>query len=181
MKAYDVNSESKWNDLIENDIDMYYATELPAYVTIPHYDVSTIFLLAIGPVGTLITLFGLLIIWWFFFTDDNLWISIVVCFLVFVIEIPIYYSVLPQKFEIYDDKLIIHLGYPFRIKVYLDNISNISRNIRPEDKRRKWKLKTSNDRLVYIERKGGWNILISPPYPEEFIDNLYNRKKQTKF
>jgi hypothetical protein len=91
----------------------------------------------------------------------------------------LFYLVLPKKYQIFEDKLRILLGWPLYVDISLANISDsqitsgrkvfVYRGIR---------LATSSKSVVEIIRKKGLNIVISPSDRLLFVDRLNEACKQ---
>ena len=90
-----------------------------------------------------------------------------------VFVILLFWSIMPRRFQIFEDRLRIVLGKPFAINIRLSNISEahlasgakalISRGMR---------LATSTSSVVEIVRKKGLNITISPQSGDAFVRKL---------
>ena len=89
------------------------------------------------------------------------------------------YLVLPKKYQIFDDKLKILLGWPLYVDIPLANISDSQITLG----RRAfvyWGIRfaTSSKSVVEIVRKRGLNIVISPRNRLLFVDRLKEACKQ---
>ena len=91
----------------------------------------------------------------------------------------VFYLVLPKKFQIYEDKLKIVLGWPLYIDISLANISD-SQITSARKVFVYWGIRfaTSSKSVVEIIRKRGLNIVISPSNGPLFIDRLNEACKQ---
>ena len=85
----------------------------------------------------------------------------------------LFWSIMPRRFQIFEDRLRIVLGTPFAVNIRLSNISEahlapggkalISSGIR---------FATSTNSVVEIVRKKGLNITISPQSGDTFVREL---------
>jgi hypothetical protein len=90
-----------------------------------------------------------------------------------VFDALLFKAILPQRFQIFEDKLVIVLGGPFSIRILLSNIANAKSvsgskafvycGIR---------FATSTRNVVEIVRKKGLNIVISPTNEDMFLEQL---------
>jgi hypothetical protein len=84
-----------------------------------------------------------------------------------------FFIILPRRFEIYEDKFRIQLGWPVAVNIPLSNIEQV----RPGNAGDVWvywgiRFGTSTTNVVEIVRKKGLNIIITPENAAEFIDQL---------
>ncbi len=93
--------------------------------------------------------------------------------------ISVFYLVLPKKFQIYEDKLKIVLGWPLYVDISLANISD-SQITSARKVFVYWGIRfaTSSKSAVEIIRKRGLNIVISPSNGLLFVDRLNEACKQ---
>ena len=91
----------------------------------------------------------------------------------------VFYLVLPKKYQIFDDKLKILLGWPLYVDISLANIVD-SRITSGRKAFAYWGIcfATSNKSVVEIIRKRGLNIVISPSNGPLFVDRLNEACKQ---
>jgi hypothetical protein len=91
----------------------------------------------------------------------------------------LFYLVLPKKYQIFEDKLKILLGWPLHIDLSLANISD-SQITTGRKVFAYWGLRfaTSSKSVVEIIRKRGLNIVISPSNALLFVDRLNEVCKQ---
>jgi hypothetical protein len=91
----------------------------------------------------------------------------------------LFYLVLPKKYQIFEDKLKILLGWPLHIDLSLANISD-SQITTGRKVFAYWGLRfaTSSKSVVEIIRKRGLNIVISPSNALLFVDRLNEACKQ---
>jgi hypothetical protein len=96
-------------------------------------------------------------------------------------EILLFHSVLPRRFQIYNDRLRIVLGRPFAVTLALANISE-ARPISGIKALSYWgiRLATSASTAVLLVRRRGWNIVISPADRERFLQRLDIALRQTR-
>lgn len=81
--------------------------------------------------------------------------------------------VLPQRFQIFEDRLRIVLGGPFRINVPFSNIREMKRASAAKTFAY-WGIRfaTSSRYVVEIVRKRGLNIVISPAAGDIFLEQM---------
>jgi len=91
----------------------------------------------------------------------------------------LFYLVLPKKYQIFEDKLKILLGWPLHIDLSLANISD-SQITTGRKVFAYWGIRfaTSSKSVVEIIRKRGLNIVISPSNALLFVDRLNEACKQ---
>lgn len=82
-------------------------------------------------------------------------------------------TILPQRFQIFEDRLIIALGSPFAINIPFSNIRDV-RSASGSKAFVYWGLRfaTSSHGIVEIVRKKGLNLIISPANAETFLEQL---------
>ena len=85
----------------------------------------------------------------------------------------LFYLVLPKKYQVFEDKLKIVLGWPLSVDISLTNISD-SQITSGRKVFAYWGIRfaTSSKSVVEIIRKRGLNIVISPSNGPLFIDRL---------
>jgi len=95
-------------------------------------------------------------------------------------EILLFHSVLPRRFQVYNDRLRIVLGRPFAITLSLGNISE-ARPIAGFKALSYWgvRLGTSAGTAVLLVRRRGWNIVISPVDRQRFLQHLDQALRET--
>jgi len=87
-------------------------------------------------------------------------------------------TVIPRRFQIFDDRLKIVLGWPFVINILFSNIADAR-----SASRRKifvyWGIRfaTSTRHVVEIVRKKGLNLVISPSKEDMFLEELKQAMK----
>lgn len=91
----------------------------------------------------------------------------------------LFYLVLPKKYQIFEDKLKILLGWPLYVDISLANISD-SQITSGRKVFAYWGIRfaTSSKSVVEIIRKRGLNIVISPSNGPLFVDRLNEACKQ---
>ena len=93
----------------------------------------------------------------------------------------LFYSILPRKYQIYTDRLVIVLGGPFKKMVNLSDIKSVRRvagsNALGYNGLR---FTTSTEYVVQILRYNGMGIVISPAARDFFIDQLNQAIKQAQ-
>lgn len=106
----------------------------------------------------------------FLFFDTELAVAM---FVISAADALLFWTVLPRRFEIYEDRLRIRLGWPVALNISLRNIQE-ARPGNPGDVVAYWGIRfgTSTTNVVEIIRKRGMNIIITPQNAAEFIDQL---------
>ncbi len=91
----------------------------------------------------------------------------------------LFYLVLPKKYQIFEDKLKILLGWPLYVSISLANISD-SQITSGRKVFAYWGIRfaTSSKSVVEVIRKRGLNIVISPSNGPLFVDRLNEACKQ---
>lgn len=91
----------------------------------------------------------------------------------------LFYLILPKKYQIFEDKLKVLLGWPLFVDISLANISD-SRITSGRKVFAYWGIRfaTSSKSVVEIIRKRGLNIIISPSNGPSFVDRLNEACKQ---
>ena len=93
----------------------------------------------------------------------------------------LFYCIMPRKYQIYTDRLVIVLGGPFRKTVNLSDIKSVGRvagsNALGYNGLR---FTTSTEYVVQILRYNGMGIVISPAARDFFIDQLNQAVKQAQ-
>lgn len=84
-----------------------------------------------------------------------------------------FYLVIPRRYQVYNTKLRIVLGWPLGWDIPLSTI----REAQPADAFDAWayagvRLATSSRTPVEIVRRRGWNVIISPSDREVFLNRL---------
>lgn len=94
-------------------------------------------------------------------------------FVLSAIDALIFWIIVPRRFEIYENRLRIQLGWPVAANISLRNIGEAKPG-HPGDIWVYWgiRLGTSTTNIVEIIRKKGMNIIITPENSEEFINQL---------
>ena len=136
----------------------------PLYEDVPKYD----FWLKIILGGTLAFTFilGLILI-----STDT--IAAVVMFGVTLFDALLFKTVLPRRFQIFEDRLRILMGWPFAVNIFFSNIEEA----KPASGRKVFAYKglrfaTSTRHAIEIVRKKGLNLVISPGKDDIFLDEL---------
>jgi hypothetical protein len=85
----------------------------------------------------------------------------------------IFYFVLPRRYQVFNTKLRIVLGWPLGWDIPLSTI----RQARAGHDSARWiyrgvRLAVSSGTVVEIVRKKGWNVIISPSNRETFLERL---------
>ena len=131
--------------------------------TAPKYDLWILGLICVAPVVTLVL--GIILI-----VVEGIGVGAGVL-AVSVFTGPLYWSVLPRKYELQPDKMRIVLGWPFALNVPFSTVEEV----RPA----RWintlaysglRFATSVRTPVVVARRRGWNIVISPRDRGEFLE-----------
>jgi hypothetical protein len=90
-----------------------------------------------------------------------------------VFDAVLFWAILPQRFLIYEDRLVIKLGGPFAVNVKLADI----KEAKPADVHKVFmywgtRFATSTSGVVEIVRHKGMGIIISPADPDMFLEQL---------
>ena len=85
----------------------------------------------------------------------------------------LFYSILPRRLQVYDDRVRIVLGRPFAVNIPFATI----REVRPASASKAFayqglRFATSSKSVVAIVRSKGWNVVISPANREMFLTYL---------
>ena len=96
-----------------------------------------------------------------------------ICFGVTVFDALLFYAILPQRYQIWTDRVRIVLGRPFSVNLPLSTISEA----RPASGAKVFaywgvRFATSSKTVVEIVRHRGWNFVISPANRELFLERL---------
>ena len=96
-----------------------------------------------------------------------------ICFGVTVFDALLFYAILPQRYQIWADRVRIVLGRPFSVNIPLLTI----KEVRPASgvkafAYRGLRFATSSRTVVEIVRHRGWNFVISPANRELFLGRL---------
>ena len=87
--------------------------------------------------------------------------------------IVLFYFIMPRKYQIFDDRLRIVLGYPFGINIFLSTIREVKHS--PGMKAFVYsgvRFATSTKNVIEIVRNKGFNYVISPNNSEAFREQL---------
>ena len=90
-----------------------------------------------------------------------------------VFDALLFKAILPQRFQIFEDKLVIVLGGPFAIRIPFSNIAD-ARSASGRKAFVYWGIRfaTSTRNVVEIVRRKGLNIVISPTNEDMFLEQL---------
>ena len=96
-----------------------------------------------------------------------------ICFGVTVFDALLFYAILPQRYQIWTDRVRIVLGRPFSVNLPLSTISEA----RPTSGAKAFayrgvRFATSSKTVVEIVRHRSWNFVISPVNRELFLEWL---------
>lgn len=93
----------------------------------------------------------------------------------------IFYFVLPKRYQLFDNKLRIVLGWPFGMDIRLSDIKEV-RPSKGSDSlaMRRLKFATSSRTATEIVRRNGWSVVISPSDREAFIQRVNEALKAAR-
>ena len=134
------------------------------YEDIPKYDLWLKLLL----ISILALTFILGII--FIYQDTE---AAIVMFGITLFDALLFKAILPRRFQIFEDRLIILLGGPFTINIPLSNIAEA----KPASGKKLFfywgsRFATSTHHVVEIIRKKGLNLVLSPRNDDMFLEQL---------
>ncbi len=134
------------------------------YEDIPRYDFWL--KLILGGVLTLTFILGILLL----FEDI---VGAWVMFGVTLFDALLFKAILPQRFQIFQDRLKIVLGGPFALDIPFSNIREV-REASASKAFAYWGLRfaTSTQSIVEIVRRKGLNLVVSPSNPDIFVEQL---------
>ena len=96
-----------------------------------------------------------------------------ICFGVTVFDALLFYAILPQRYQIWTDRVRIILGRPFKINLPLSNIREARAAAGTKAfAYRGFRFATSSKTVVEIIRRRGLNFVISPANRELFLERL---------
>ncbi|MFC1949815.1 hypothetical protein ACFLW0_06565 [Chloroflexota bacterium] len=100
-------------------------------------------------------------------------IGAAVMFAVTLFDALLFYVILPKRFLIYENQLVVKLGGPFAINIPLSDIEEA----KPAPPRNAFfyggiRFATSTGHIVEIVRRKGMNLLISPSHDDIFLEQL---------
>lgn len=89
------------------------------------------------------------------------------------LEALIFYFVMPKRYQLFDDRVRVVLGWPFGMDIRLSDIKEV-RASKGSDSRaiRRLKFATSSRSATEIIRNSGWSVVISPRDREVFLERL---------
>ena len=101
------------------------------------------------------------------------WGGAMICFGVTVFDALLFYAILPQRYQIWTDRVRIVLGRPFSVNILLSTI----KEARPASGVKALgyhglRFATSTRTVVEILRHRGWNFIITPDNRELFLERL---------
>ena len=136
----------------------------PLYEDVPRYD----FWLKVILGGTLALTFvvGLILI----STDIT---AAAIMFGVTLFDALLFKTVLPRRYQIFEDRLRILMGWPFAVNIFFSNIEEA----KPATSGKVFayrglRFATSTRHVIEIVRNKGLNIVISPSKGDTFLDEL---------
>lgn len=139
------------------------------YQARPEYDHWLKLIVAGTLVLTLVP--GLAVLYW---NTDLGWTLIVVT----VFDGLLFYSVLPKRFQLFEDRLRIKLGGPLAFNVPYNSIKEV-RPAATEEAFVYWGIRfaTSTKNLLEIIRSKGLNVVISPADKDIFLEELERARR----
>ncbi len=101
------------------------------------------------------------------------WTGALICFGVTVFDALLFYAILPQRYQIWTDRVRIVLGRPFAVNLPFTTI----REARSAAGFKAFayggvRFATSSKTVIEIVRHRGWNFVISPANRELFLERL---------
>jgi hypothetical protein len=85
----------------------------------------------------------------------------------------ILYFVMPKRYQLYDDKVRIVLGWPFGMDIRLSDVKEVRPSGGSDNlAMRRLKFATSSRTATEIVRRNGWAVVISPSDREAFIQRV---------
>ena len=134
------------------------------YEDTPKYDLWL--KLILGGVLALTLILGVI----FIYRDTE---AAIAMFGITVFDALLFKTILPRRFQIFEDRLKILLGGPFSINILLSNIAEV----KPASSRKifaYWGIRfaTSTSNVVEVVRKKGLNLIISPRNDDMFLEQL---------
>jgi len=134
------------------------------YEDIPRYDWSLKLILGAVLAGTFVA--GIVLL----FTDVAGGLTM---FGVTLLDALLFYFVAPRRYQIFNTKVRIVLGWPFGMDIPLSTIKEVHPASR-WDTFGYWgiRLATSSNGAMEIVRTKGWNVVISPSNREAFLERL---------
>ena len=119
-------------------------------------------------------------IWSLLLLNDNLDAALIM-FGTTLFDALLFKAILPKRFQLYTDRLVIVLGGPFSLKIPFDNIIEI-KAARTRKNSIFWGIKfaTSTRHVVEIVQNKGMNIIISPRNDDMFIEQFNQVIKDLK-
>jgi hypothetical protein len=85
----------------------------------------------------------------------------------------ILYFVMPKRYQLYDDKVRIVLGWPFGMDIRLSDVKEVRPPGRSDNLAvRRIKFATSSRTATEVVRRNGWTVVISPSDREAFIQRV---------
>jgi len=113
-----------------------------------------------------------------------LWTDLVAALVVFGVTAfdgLLFYSIMPRRFQIFEDRLRIVLGSPFAFSIYFSTIKEV-RSSSFSKAFAYWGVRfaTSTSNIVEIVRSEGWNVVISPVEKDVFVQRLTEAIESSK-
>jgi hypothetical protein len=135
------------------------------YEDMPRYDGWLKLVLVVSLLATLIP--GILLLIWYDPTGGLAMLGVTAA------DALIFYFVLPKRYQLFDNKLRIVLGWPFGMDIRLSDIKEV-RPSKGSDSlaMRRLKFATSSRTATEIVRRNGWSVVISPSDREAFIQRV---------
>jgi hypothetical protein len=131
------------------------------YEDMPRYDWW--FKLMLGAILAITFVIGVVLLWY----DPT---GALGMFGVTVADALIFYFVMPKRYQLYDDKVRIVLGWPFGMDIRLSDVKEVRPSGASDNlAMRRLKFATSSRTATEIFRSNGWSVVISPSDREAFI------------
>ncbi len=93
----------------------------------------------------------------------------------------IFYFVMPKRYQLFDNRVRIVLGWPFGMDIRLSDIKEARPSSGSDNLAlRRIKFATSSRTAMEIVRKNGWSVVISPSDREAFLQRLNEALKAAR-
>ena len=142
----------------------------PTYEDTSRYDRSL--KLVLGGILLLTSVVGIILLF-----EDR--VGALVMFGITIFDALLFKVILPQRFQIFEDRVRIVLGGPFAITLRFSNIREVKRA--PAIKASAYwgiRLATSSKYVLEIVRKKGLSLVISPTTGDVFLEQLNQARKK---
>jgi len=135
------------------------------YEDMPRYDWWLKLVLVVALLATLIP--GIVILTWHDTTGGLAMLGVTAA------DALIFYLVMPKRYQLFDDKVRVVLGWPFGMDVRLSDVKEVRPSGGSDNlAMRRLKFATSSRTATEIVRRNGWAVVISPSDREAFIQRV---------